>query len=227
MDVMENKKRIFFIEPQNLIRVALVSLVRAQPQLEVVGDAEGNTNAVIEMIIREAPDVVIMAAELISPPSFEIVKSVRKTFDSVNFLALAETRDKWLFRRLLKAGCRGYLLKDATENQFLDAIKAISKGTTYISQDMVDSLLGFAIDGTGKDKSNTELSEREREIMKLLAAGYSSTEIGRQVNLSSKTIDTYRARILAKLNLRTKADLVRYGIQNGFVDYLWATDSPH
>ena len=226
---MNNKKKIFFIEPQNLIRAGLVNMVRLQPNLEVVGEAENSTEAVVETIVREAPDVVVLAAEIGDQSSIEVVKTIKKAISSAHFLAIAGTRDKWLFHRLLKAGCRGYLLKSATESQFLDAIKVVSAGATYISQDMVNSLLGLAIHASSNEKGKTELSAREDEIMKLLAAGYSSRAIGEQKGLSPKTIDTYRSRILTKLNLRTRAELIRYCVQNRMVDHLERDDigEPH
>lgn len=209
--------KIFLIEPLVLTRVAFASLVQAQEGFTIVGQAGDGSSETIADIEQTYPDLILLAAEIVSPTAAQFIKLIKSRFPHMRFLAIVQEQDDLLLQRLIRSGCNGFLLRSSTAEELFNGIRAIAGGANFVGNNMLDRLLNLAISGLSSI-SETRLSSREQQIVQKVASGYSSLQIATQMRLSNKTVDTYRARAMAKLNLSSRAELVRYAIANGWLD---------
>ncbi len=210
---MNQSIRLFVLEPQTIMRAAIAELIRSQEGMQVIGDAGNSSTDALDSISALTPDVVLVTAELPEQSSPQVVRTIKKACPKVKLLALASNKDKQAFQRLFKAGCNGYVLKQAAPEEFFEAIRIVATGASYISREMVSCLIDLVMSENNDPSHKAELSDREEQVMKLIARGYTSKDISKQMELSSKTVDTYRARIMAKLNLKNRSELIRYCAQ--------------
>lgn len=189
-------------------------ILASQPEMEVVGEAGNGREAVAEAE-RLQPDVVIMD---VSMPELNGIEGTRRICDRcprTRVLALSMHRDAVYVREILRAGAKGYLVKDADDDAFLAAVRAVSQGQGYLSPSVADAVL----DDYRKHVTNPIdlLTSREREVLQLIAEGKTNKEIATILNLSVYTVEAHRGRILEKLNLHSSGDLVRFAIRNGLI----------
>jgi DNA-binding NarL/FixJ family response regulator len=210
--------RIFLADDHAVVREGLKSLIDAQPDMEVTGEA-GDGNAACELVPALRPDVVIMDVSMPGMSGARATEQLRQTCPQVKVLALTVHEDKGYLRQLLEAGAAGYVLKRAAAEELIRAIRTVAAGGVYLDPALAGTVVGgFVRKPAGKNvPEGADLSDREAEVVRLVAEGHSNKEIAVRLGLSVKTVETYKARSLEKLGLRSRADLVRYALGRGWL----------
>jgi DNA-binding NarL/FixJ family response regulator len=210
---------VLLADDHTLIRAGLRMVVDAQPDLAVVGEADNGRDAV-SMAEALKPDVVVMDIGMPSLNGIEAARQIRETLPGTQIVMLSMHSDEGYVLRALKAGAKGYLLKDSAEADLARAIHAAAAGKSFFSPAVGKVLLEDymrKLQRSGAEDSYELLSPREREILQLVAEGNSSKEIANLLNLSVYTVETHRARVMQKLNLRGIPELILYAVRKGIV----------
>lgn len=209
--------RIVIADNHTLFAEGLRGLVDAEPDLEVVGEARDGREAVTKAH-ELRPDVVLMDVVMPGLNGLEATRQIRQELPGTRVLALSMHIDKRYVLGMLESGASGYLVKDASFEEVARALRAVAAGHVYLAPNVAGLVvedLARRTPASVPTPTPTGLSPREREVLQLLAEGLSAPKIARQLHLSVKTVETHRRNILAKLELDTVADLVRYAIREG------------
>lgn len=212
------KLRILLADDHMVVREGLKSLINAQPDMEVVGEAENGTQA-LKCALELLPDVVVMDISMPEMNGVVATERLRKECKETRIVALTVYEDTGYLRQLLKAGASGYVLKRAVVEELVQAIRTCALGGSYIEPSLANQMVSAYISrgsATGS-LAQGELSNRETQVLRLVAWGSSNKEIGAQLNISVKTVETYKVRLMAKLNLRSRVDMVRYALRQGWL----------
>jgi len=216
-----SKLRIFLADDHAVVRAGLKTLVDAQSDMIVVGEA-GDGQAALEQVPDCKAEVVIMDLSMPLLNGAEATAQLQQQCPDVKVLALSVHEDTGYLRKLLEAGASGYVLKRSAADTLIQAIRMVAAGGVYldpaIAGKVVGSLLGKPL--ALSDSAAAELSERETDVIRLLAQGYSNKEIATQLNLSVKTVETYKARAMEKIGLDSRVAIVRYALQRGWLQEL-------
>lgn len=223
--------RVYIADDHTVMRTGLGMLIDKQPDMEVVGDADNGIDA--ENGIRETePDVALIDISMPRMGGIEVIRRIRKSTPQTHVLVLT-MHDRYSFlRAALVAGAKGFVIKKASENELLTAIRTVGRGRTFIDlsfdQEEIQQFLesGASKDGSPRLRQLPELSDREAEVLRLVAEGYTNRQVAEQICLSVKTVDTYRARLMEKLGLKTRADLVRLAVECGILKPGGSPDEP-
>jgi two-component system response regulator NreC len=213
------KIRVLLADDHTLIRAGLRMVVESQPDLTVVGEADNGREAVA-MAETLKPDVVVMDIGMPSLNGVEASRQIREKMPDTQVVMLSMHSDEGYVLRALKAGAKAYLLKDSAEADLARAIHAAAAGGSFFSPAVGKVLLEDymrKLQRTGAEDSYELLSPREREILQLVAEGKSSKEIASLLELSAYTIETHRARVMQKLNLRGVPELILYAVRKGII----------
>ena len=209
--------RIVITDDHQLFRVGIANLLSGSPQIEIVGQAENGQEA-IEKAKLLKPDIVIMDLTLPVINGVVATRILHYEMPEVRVLILSIHDDKKYIKDALDAGAYGYLFKDCTYDQLIEAINTVYLGKKYLSDKITEVLIQDYLNKEEEIPYNSqELSERESEILKLLAEGKTAREISGQLFISVKTIGTHKQHIFEKLNLKSSADLIKYAIRKGIV----------
>src|SRR4051812_14217468 len=211
--------RVLLAEDHAIVREGLRALLDAQPDMEVVGEAADGREA-LDATKALGPDVVVMDISMPGLNGARATEAIRRECPGTRVLALTAHEDRGYLRLLVQAGASGYLLKRAASRELVHALRSVAAGGTYLDPALAGDILGsFAGRPPGRgSRREDELSDREAEVVRLIARGFSNKEIAAQLDLSSKTIETYKARSLEKLGLSSRSDLVSYAVQRGWLD---------
>lgn len=216
---MTPKIRVLVADDHAVLRAGLRMLLNAQSDMLVIGEAEDGEEAVRQAATLR-PDVALIDVSMPGLDGLEAIHRLKSAAPEVRALVLSMYDDEGFLRRALENGAAGYILKRAADTELLAAIRAVARGELYVYPSLthllVTSYLGRGDDGQA-GPSPAGLSERELEVLKLLAAGYTSKEVGSQLALSAKTVDTYKARVMEKLGLQSRAELIRYALRQGLL----------
>jgi DNA-binding NarL/FixJ family response regulator len=213
-----NKLRIFIADDHALLRDGLKALVRAQPDMEIIGEAE--TGQVAWTKAKELlPDVVIMD---ISMPELNGVKAtelLRQECPAVKVVALTAYKDKGYLDQLLKAGASGFVLKLSAAEELIQAIRMVAAGGVYLDKQMAEKVADTYIrrQSLRGDTKHRELTEREEEVLRLIARGNSNKEISALLAISVKTVESHKANLMEKLELRSRTEIVKYAVRQGWL----------
>lgn len=211
---MNRKSRVLLVDDHHLVRRGFRLILSQHPDLEVVGECS-NGNEALEMYRRLRPDVVVMDIAMPECNGVEATRLLRQNFPGCAVLILSMYKDAPYVRETLRAGAKGYLLKDSIDSDLVRAVRAVAKGEAFLSPAISATVLA------DYEKHVTDpldqITSREREILQLLAEGMTSKEIASDLNISVYTVDAHRGRIMKKLGLRTIGDLVRFAIERGLI----------
>jgi DNA-binding NarL/FixJ family response regulator len=208
---------VFLADDHAVVREGLKALINAQATMGVVGEAADGLLA-CELIPPLQPDVVVMDVSMPGLSGSQATARLRVECPAARVLALTVHEDKGYLRQLLAAGASGYVLKRAAPEELITAIRAVAAGGVYLDPGMAAKVVGgFARAPAGTPPAGGELSERESEVARQTAAGHSNKEIAARLELSVKTVETYRARAMEKLGLQSRVGLVRYAVQQGWL----------
>jgi DNA-binding NarL/FixJ family response regulator len=217
MGIKLNELSIFLVDDHAVVREGLKALINAQPNMKVVGEASDGRIACQEIPLVN-PDVVIMDVSMPGMTGSQATARLTQECPSAKILALTVHEDKGYIRQLLAAGAVGYVLKRAAAEELIHAIRAVASGGIYLDPSMAGKVVGgFVRKPNDTNIPGAELSDREAEVARRTASGYSNKEIAARLELSIKTVETYRARAMEKLGIRSRADLVRYAFQQGWL----------
>lgn len=198
-----------------VVRQGFRMILGAQADMEIVGEA-GNGREAVAMSEQLRPDVVVMDVAMPELNGIEATRRIAENSPQARVLALSMHKDAVYVREILRAGARGYLLKDSIDVDLLSAVRAIAKGEGYLSPAISDAVL------SDYRKHVTDpldlLSSREREVLQLIAEGKTNKEIAALLHLSVYTVDAHRGRIMEKLNLHSTGELVRFALRKGLID---------
>jgi DNA-binding NarL/FixJ family response regulator len=209
--------KIVLAEDHVLVREGIKKIIEALPGLQVVGEV-GDGPELLELLRGLAVDMVVLDISMPSLPGIEATREIKRVYPAVKVLILTMHKKKEYLNNAIAAGVDGYLLKEDAPKELLNAIDQIRRGMTYVSPLLSHDLLKLYIQGQRHDDAEpaAPLSPREIEIIKMIAEGKSSKEIGEILFLSFRTIQNHRTKIMKKLNLKKNTDLVRYAIRQGY-----------
>lgn len=211
-----SKIRVLLVDDHMVVRVGLKALINSEPDLVVIGEAE-NGLAAIEQAQNLRPDVIVMDISMPEMDGLEATRRIRTALPECHILILTvHAQERYLFP-VLKAGGAGYILKSTVDTELLDAIRTVAQGGAFLYPSATRMLLEDYLNQMSEQDAYEQLSEREREVLKLLALGHTAAEAADLLSLSPKTIETYRTRIMQKLNLHSRSDLVQYALARGLL----------
>ncbi|MEW5829964.1 MAG: response regulator transcription factor [Chloroflexota bacterium] len=211
--------RILLADDHAVLRSGLHLLLESQPDLSVIGEAATGTEA-LNLAEQLQPDLILLDLSMPHLGGLDALPVIRQIVPAARILILTMHDDAQYLRKAIQGGASGYILKKAADVELLSAIRAVLRGEMYVHPSMTRSLLDDLLPGSGDSTEMAvwdTLSEREQEVLKMVALGYTSAEIAGQLTLSAKTVETYRARGMEKLGLRTRAALVRFALKNGLI----------
>lgn len=213
------KLRILLADDHKLMRGGLRLLLEQQPALTVVGEADDGRQAV-EKTSSLKPDVVVLDIGMPNLNGIEACAQITQTLPTTSVVMLSMHSDEAYVLRALKAGARAYLLKDSAESDLVRAVQAVSEGKSYFSPAVSKVLLEDYVrklQRSGVEDSFDLLTPREREILQLVAEGKSNKDAANLLNLSVYTVETHRANLMQKLNLRSVPELILYAVRKGII----------
>ncbi len=207
--------RILLADDHAVVRQGFKMILGAQPDMEIVGEA-GNGREAVDLAETLKPDVVVMDVAMPELNGIEATRRLAASTPHARVLALSMHKDSVYVREILRAGARGYLLKDSGAADLISAVRAVASGEGFLSPAVSDAVL----DDYRRHVTNPIdlLTSREREVLQLLAEGRTNKEIAGLLNLSVYTVDAHRGRIMEKLNLHSINELVRFAVRNGLID---------
>ncbi len=214
-----SKTRIMLVDDHGVLRAGLKALFNTQCDFEVVGEAENTTQA-WSIALDSKPEVIVLDLTLPGGGSLPLAEKLTTADIGVRILFLSMHDDPAYVRAALAAGATGYVVKTVREQELLDAVRAVVSGQLVVNLD--DQAKSTAVFGairpssiSGRSKQPVRLSDRESVVLRMLGQGYSNQEVANSLELSPKTVATYRARIAEKLGLKSTSDFVRYARDNG------------
>lgn len=216
----EHKLRLLLADDHPVFRAGLKSLIDAQHDMIVVGEA-GDGRAAWTEVQSLVPDVVIMDLNMPELNGTRATERIMRVYPTVKVLVLTLHEEHGYLRRLLEAGATGYVLKQAPGEAIISAIRAVAAGGIYLDPAITHEVLGGHAPSSvlsRSDRRSALLSERERSVLQSIALGYSNKEISQQIGISVKTVETHRERLMNKLDLHSRADLVRFALHQGWLN---------
>lgn len=209
--------RVLVADDHTIVREGLVMILRSSPDIEVVGEAADGEQA-IAMVEKLQPHVVLMDISMPGMSGLEAIRQIRRAFPHVKVLALTIHESEDYILHVLRAGVHGYVVKRAAGQELLSAIRAVVRGESYLHPAIVKVVLSDYLQRLEHGQEEPVLTEREREIVRLIAEGYKNREIAQRLNISLKTVETHRANIMQKLNINDRVQLVRFAIRTRLIE---------
>ena len=210
------KLRVFLVEDQTILRESLRLLVDSHPDLEIVGEAADGEEAV-RLVGAMKPDIVVMDVSMPRMDGVQATMEIKRNWPEVKVLALTVHETKTHIRRVLQAGASGYVVKRSAAEELIQALHAVAAEGVYLDPIVVARLVAASNPPPLAKPSGETLSERETEVLRLIALGYANKEIAAQFDLSVKTVETFKTRSMEKLGLRSRVDIVRHAMDKGWL----------
>ena len=217
---MKAKVRIVLAEDHTILREGLRALLTADPNFEIIGEAADGREAV-RLVEKQIPDLILMDLSMPRMTGMDAIREIKKRYPQTKIIALTVHKTEEYLRTTLQAGADGYVLKDATHEELMMAIKSVLKGKTYLSPGVSGKVIEGYLEGIESQVPLSTLgllSQREREVLKLIAEGYKNKEIAADLCISLKTVEKHRAKLMKKLDLHNAAALTAYAIEQGLVE---------
>jgi two-component system response regulator NreC len=208
--------RVLIADDHAVVRGGLRRILETADDIEVVGEAADGRQAVFETI-ETGPDVVLMDVAMPERTGLEAIPTVRRAAPDARVLVVSTYDDVSTVRRAFEAGASGYLLKDAVHAELVQAVREVAGGRTYVHPAVGARVVAAEVEARRRAEDDP-LSDREHEVLRLLALGHTNQEIAGMLSISVRTAETHRAHIMQKLRLETRAELVRYAISQGLLD---------
>jgi DNA-binding NarL/FixJ family response regulator len=206
---MENQVKILIAEDHTILREGLKALLPASTDLAGIGEADDGRQAV-HLAERLSPDLILMDLSMPRMDGLEAIREIKKRWPQIKVLALTVHKTEEYVLSALQAGVDGYLLKDATHQEMMTAVRSVLGGSRYLSPGVSDKVIAGYLGGRGIGKTQSiwdTLTAREREILKLIGEGFKNKEIAAQLGISPKTVEKHRANLMEKLDLHNTSEL--------------------
>ena len=216
---MENL-RIVLAEDHTILREGLRALLSTDPNFKIIGEAPDGREAV-RCVEKLEPDLLLMDLSMPRMSGMDAIREIKNRFPDIKIIALTVHKTEEYLLTTLQAGADGYVLKDATHDELVLAIKNVMGGKSYLSPGVSEKVIEGYLEGRESNRSLSSwetLSQREREVLKLIAEGYKNKEIAEDLCISLKTVEKHRANLMKKLDLHNAAALTVYAVQKGLVN---------
>jgi two-component system response regulator NreC len=214
------KIRVLIVDDHTIVRDGICALLALAGDIEVVGESANGKDA-LEMVKKLSPDVVLMDIAMPIMNGVEATRRIKKEFPDVKVLALTQHDDKEFVYPLLEAGARGFLSKAAASSELTSAIRYVHQGESFLSPSVAKLMIDDYQQGAALRERNDpyeQLTDREREILKLIAEGYTTQEIANMLVISPKTVEGHKSSLMAKLDIHSRIDLVKYAVRKGLIE---------
>lgn len=210
--------RIFLADDHVVMRDGLKSLVNAQPDMNVVGEADNGRTALIQASELQ-PDVIIMDVSMPDLNGIQVTERLKQVCQKIMVLVLTAHDDSGYLRQLLEVGASGYVLKKAAAEELIKAIRVVAAGGVYLDPSMAGKVVGGYLGKRGlrNNSLGNEISERESEVLRLVAWGYTNKEVAGYLGISVKTVETHKANLMQKLDLKSRVEMVHYALRRGWL----------
>lgn len=202
--------KVFIVDDHYMVIEGIRSLLQHEKQVEWVGHAS-NAASCLAFLKMQQPDVILMDINLPDKSGIDLCKEVRELYPAVYIIGLSTFNQESFIQKMMDNGASGYVLKNASQKELMDAIEKVAKGKTYFSDEAAQAL-------RKKDTLSVVLTRREKEVLVLIANGLTNNEIGQQLFISVTTVDTHRKNLLAKFNVKNTALLIKAAIMNKLID---------
>jgi DNA-binding NarL/FixJ family response regulator len=212
------KLRVFLADDHEMLREGLRMLVNSQPDMEVIGEA-ADGRAAIKGVTELRPDVAVLDISMPELNGLQATERIKQSYPEARILTLTRHTDDGYLQLLLKAGVSGYVLKQSASSVLVAAIRAVAAGQTFLDPAITQKVVGsYVAKSAGKGAVPlSEPSERETEVLRLVSWGFSNKEIAARLDLSVKTVEVHKANAMRKLGMRSRIDIVRYAILQGWL----------
>ena len=217
---MDEKCRIIIADDHTLLREGLRALLESDQKFKVIGEAENGMEA-IRSSLSLKPDLVLMDLSMPKVHGFEAIKEIKKQAPTIKIIALTVHKREEYLLATLQAGADGYILKDANHSELLQAIKSVLEGKRYLSPEISGTIIDGYINGHRVLESNFNwdaLTQREREVLKLVAEGHTTKQIADVLFISAKTVEKHRTNLMRKLDLHNIAALTTFAMEKGLIE---------
>ncbi len=216
--IVPTQLRILLAEDHEMVREGIKSLVNAQPDMEVVGEASDG-RAAIACVQELQPDVLIMDITMPGMNGLKATQQLKHLYPQLKILTLTRHTDAGFIQQLFAAGASGYVLKQSASVELVRAIRAVAAGGSFLDPQITGKVIGGYLSQQARfsDHPQGELSERETEVLRLIAWGHSNKEIAAQLQISVKTVEAHKANTMRKLGLQGRIDIVRYALLQGWL----------
>lgn len=208
--------RILLADDHTVLRAGLRALLAGQGDLEVIGEASDGAEA-IRLAQALRPGVVVMDIGMPGVNGIDATARIKRELPGVKVLILSMHDDQGYLRQVLRAGASGYVLKRAADTELLAAIRAAARGEVFLDPAMAKALVEEVVQPSRPSAAEPVLSDREQDVLRLLAYGYTNQQVADRLCISVKSVETYKARLMEKLGLKGRAELVRYALQHGIL----------
>ena len=208
-------KKILLVDDHSIVRQGLKNLIELEADLEVAGEASSGVEA-LNLVRKNTYDIIVLDISMPDKNGVDTLHDLQHIAPDLPVLILSGYAEAQYALNLIRSGCKGYLSKDADSDEIIKAIRTIANGKRYISAELAE-LMTEQLSHPSEKQLHETLSDREFQVFFKLAGGLSPTDIASELNISIKTVSTYRTRILEKMSLKTNADLTYYSIKNALI----------
>jgi DNA-binding NarL/FixJ family response regulator len=212
------KLKILVADDHAVVRDGLKALINAEADMEVIGEAKDGRVAV-QKIIELRPDIAIIDISMPELNGIQATERIKRECPEVKVLALTVHPEKGYLDQLLRVGVSGYVLKLSAADELIEAIRSVANGETYVDRELASRITTDYLrkQSAGGESGAGVLTDREEQVLRLVAEGYSNKEIANQLNISVKTVETHKANFMEKLEFKSRTDVVRYAIERGWL----------
>lgn len=208
--------RVTIADDHAVVRRGLAEILRETPDIEVFAEAADGDELLASLRQRE-PDVAVLDLRMPGPSGLDLVKHLRAEFPSLRLLVLSAHPEDQYAVRVVRAGAAGYLTKETAESELVRAVRRVAGGKKYLTPGMAEALLD-QLDADPDEAPHAQLSDREFQVMRLIASGLPVSAVAERLSLSVKTVSTYRTRLLQKMGMANNAEITRYALEHGLVE---------
>ncbi len=208
-------KNVLLVDDHDIVRQGLKNLIELETDIRVTGEAASGSEA-LKLVRANKYDIIVLDISMPDKNGVDTMHDLKHVAPDLPVLILSGYAEAQYALNLIRSGCKGYLSKGADSSEIIKAIKTIANGKRYISAELAE-LMTDQLSHPSEKQLHESLSHREFQVFFKLSSGLSPTEIGAELNISTKTVSTYRMRILEKMSLKTNADLTYYAIKNGLI----------
>ena len=210
--------RILIADDHGLIRAGLRALLENVPEIQVVGEAADGVS-IVKLVAEHRPNIVLMDISMPGMNGIEATSKVREISPKTQVLAMTVHEDESMLREMIRAGASGYIIKRALESELIQAIQIISQGNVYIYPSLTRVLLkDVAPDASDTRAKKDDLTPREKDVLQLLARGYTNRQIAQELSISPRTVEGHRSSLVGKLGFSSRMELLNFAEENGLLD---------